>query len=103
MPEKPFEKPKTSTESKLDQLPAKPANKITLRFRTPNQKSLIIEIRSDSDCSILRDRLDSEGYPNKSYELAQAYPREKIDLSQGKTLEEANIKNHDMFHVQLRI
>ena len=63
----------------------------------------MIEIRSDSDCSILRDRLDSEGYPNKSYELARAYPREKIDLSQGKTLEEANIKNHDMFHVQLRI
>ena len=77
--------------------------KIKFVLRTPKHEKLVLELRPDADCSVLRDKMNDAGYPLTSYELVRAYPKEKIDLSQGQTLRCVRIAHHDLFHIQLRM
>ena len=62
------------------------AKNIAIVVRTPKHEKLRYELRSCVDCSVLREMIESDGYPLDSFELVRAYPKEKIDLTRGKTL-----------------
>jgi len=79
------------------------AKNIAIVVRTPKQEKLRYELRSCVDCSVLRAKIENDGYPLDSFELVRAYPKEKIDLTRGKTLDCAGIHHHDLFHVQLKM
>jgi len=74
---------------------------IEISIRLPD-KRICIKCLSNSDCIELKTRFESEGYPLSNYELIRAYPREKIEISPGISIEDLNIRNQDAFHLQLK-
>ena len=74
---------------------------IEISIRLPD-KRICIKCQSNSDCIELKTRFESEGYPLSNYELIRAYPREKIEISPGITIDDLNIRNQDAFHLQLK-
>ena len=74
---------------------------IEISIRLPD-KRICIKLQSNSDCIELKTRFESEGYPLSNYELIRAYPREKIEISPGITIDDLNIRNQDAFHLQLK-
>ena len=74
---------------------------IEISIRLPD-KRICIKCYSNSDCIELKTRFESEGYPLSNYELIRAYPREKIEISPGISIEDLNIRNQDAFHLQLK-
>jgi hypothetical protein len=78
-------------------------DKIKIVIRTPKHEKIMLELRHNVDCSVMKGKIEAAGYPFTSYELVRAYPRMKIDLSQGQTIKSVGIINQDLFHVQLRM
>lgn len=78
-----------------------PGTPIEISIRFPD-KRIFIKCKSNSDCIELKTRFESEGYPLSNYELIRAYPREKIKISPGITIDDLNIRNQDAFHLQLK-
>ena len=74
---------------------------IEISIRLPD-KRICIKCQSNSDCIELKTRFESEGYQLSNYELIRAYPREKIEISPGITIDDLNIRNQDAFHLQLK-
>ena len=52
------------------------------------------------DASKLRMMLLNMGYCQTEYELIRAYPKEVMDLSEGRSLQDLKIVNQDSFLIQ---
>ena len=76
---------------------------IEISVRTPDGKRFIVKSHSTADCTQIIQSIESEGFSISQYELVRAYPREKLELSAGISLEDLGIKNQDAFHLQLKM
>ena len=92
------------------------SNLIRFQIRTPevtvNSKSSLwkrfsfqntrhcIEMLCSEDASVLRLRLLSLGFCQTQYDLIRAYPKEVMDLSEGRNLIDLKILNQDSFLLQ---
>jgi len=73
---------------------------IRFQIRTPENERHCIEMLGSEDASVLRLRLLSLGFCQTQYELIRAYPKEVMDLSEGRNLLDLKILNQDSFLLQ---
>lgn len=76
------------------------SNLIRFQIRTPENTRHCIEMLCSEDASVLRLRLLSLGFCQTQYDLIRAYPKEVMDLSEGRNLIDLKILNQDSFLLQ---
>ena len=66
---------------------------IEISIRLPD-KRICIKCCNTADCTELAKRFEIEGYPLSNYELIRAYPRQKINISPGITIDRVPTRQH---------
>jgi len=79
---------------------ANKSNPIRFQIRTPENTRHCIEMLGSEDASLLKLRLLNLGFCQTQYELIRAYPKEVMDLSEGRNLDDLKILNQDSFLLQ---
>ena len=74
-----------------------------ISIRSPDGTRFLVRSHMTADCIDIIKRIESEGFCMQQYELVRAYPRQKLELSSGISLDDLRIKNQDAFHLQLKM